>query len=158
MTEPRPETITKKELVNRISEETGQTKVVVKEILQRFLDEIITELSQGNRLEFREFGVFEVRVRAARLAQNPRTLEKVHVPAKKVVKFKVGRLMRERVGDDEEDEHELPKQKAASSKARQAAGRGSGSGGDPSGSQPPPSSPPPSPPPSTPPTNVNSPF
>lgn len=95
-------TVTKKELVNRIAEDTGQTKVVVKNILQRFLDEIIGELEQGNRLEFREFGVFEVRMRAARQAQNPRTLEKVTVPAKRVVKFKVGRTMRERVcGDDE---------------------------------------------------------
>ncbi len=95
-----PQTITKKELVNRISEQTGQTKVIVKDILQRFLDEIIDELSVGNRLEFREFGVFEVRDRAARRAQNPRTLEKVAVPAKRVVKFKVGRLMRERVCDE----------------------------------------------------------
>jgi len=94
------ETITKKELVNRIAETTKQTKVVVKDIIQRFLDEIIGELSEGNRLEFREFGVFEVKERAARRAQNPRTLEKVHVPAKRVVKFKVGRLMRERVCDD----------------------------------------------------------
>lgn len=100
MSEPENRTITKKELVNRISEETHQTKVVVKDILQRFLDEIIDELSRGNRLEFREFGVFEVRERAARKAQNPRTLEKVHVPAKRVVKFKVGRTMRERVCDE----------------------------------------------------------
>ena len=95
-----PQTITKKELVNRISEETGYTKVIVKDILQRFLDEIIDELSVGNRLEFREFGVFEIRNRAARRAQNPRTLEKVEVPAKRVVKFKVGRMMRERVCDE----------------------------------------------------------
>ena len=101
MSAHRPETITKKELVNRIAEHTKQTKVVVKDIIQRFLDEIIDELSVGNRLEFREFGVFEVKERAARLAQNPRTLEKVQVPAKKVVKFKVGRLMRERVCEDE---------------------------------------------------------
>ena len=98
--QPDPHTSTKKELVNRIADRTGQTKVVVKEIIQRFLDEIIDELSLGNRLEFREFGVFEVKERAARLAQNPRTLEKVQVPAKRVVKFKVGRLMRERVCDD----------------------------------------------------------
>ncbi len=95
-----PQTITKKELVNRISEETGHTKVIVKDILQRFLDEIVSELSAGNRLEFREFGVFEIRERAARMAQNPRTLEKVRVPAKRVVKFKVGRVMRERVCDE----------------------------------------------------------
>jgi integration host factor subunit beta len=97
---PEPQTITKKELVNRIAEQTKQTKVVVKDILQQFLEEIVSELSDGNRLEFREFGVFEVRQRAARLAQNPRTLEKVYVPAKKVVRFKVGRMMRERVCDE----------------------------------------------------------
>jgi integration host factor subunit beta len=71
----------------------------VRDIVQLFLDEIIRELGQGNRLEFREFGVFEIKERAARRAQNPRTLEKVDVPAKRVVKFRVGRTMKERVGD-----------------------------------------------------------
>jgi integration host factor subunit beta len=113
------ETITKKDLVNRISAETSQTKVVVKEVLQRFLEHIIEELGQGNRLEFREFGVFEIKERAARSAQNPRTMEKVSVPAKRVVKFKVGRLMRERVagetegpvrlGDDDTSESPAPR-------------------------------------------------
>ena len=98
-----PRTITKKELVARIAERTNQTKVVAKDIIQLFLDEIIRELGNGNRLEFREFGVFEIKERAARKAQNPRTLEKVDVPAKRIVKFKVGRMMRKRVsGDDEE--------------------------------------------------------
>ena len=92
-----PRTITKKELVARIAEKTGQTKVVAKEIIQSFLDEIIEELGRGNRLEFREFGVFEIQERAARKALNPRTREKVGVPARHVVKFKVGRLMKERV-------------------------------------------------------------
>jgi len=101
MTGQDARTITKKELVNRIADQTGQTKVVVKDVLQLFLDQIIEELAVGNRLEFREFGVFEVRERAARKAQNPRTLEKVYVPAKRVVKFKVGRTMRERVCDEE---------------------------------------------------------
>src|SRR5688572_19595375 len=91
-------TVTKKELVARIAEQTGQTKVVTKDILQRFLDEIIVELARGNRLEFREFGVFELKSRPPRRAQNPRTLEKVEVPAKRVVKFKVGRMMRQKVG------------------------------------------------------------
>ena len=98
MSETQVKTITKKVLVNRISERTGQTKVVVKEILQLLLDEVVDELASGNRLEFREFGVFEVRQRASRQAQNPRTLEKVEVPSRRVVKFKVGRKMRERVG------------------------------------------------------------
>ncbi|MEM8709518.1 MAG: HU family DNA-binding protein [Planctomycetota bacterium] len=92
--------MTKRELVNRIADETGQTKVVVRDVLQRFLDSVIDELAVGNRLEFRDFGVFEVRERAARVAQNPRTLEKVPVPAKRVVKFKVGRVMRQRVCDE----------------------------------------------------------
>ena len=129
-------TITKKELVNRIAESTDQTKVVVKEILQRFLDEIMRELARGNRLEFREFGVFEVRWRAARTAQNPRTLEKVHVPAKRVVKFKVGRLMREMVCEDGGPER-LERRD------------------EPDSAPPPPSSPPP---PTPPPTSSNSPF
>ena len=97
-------TITKKELVNRISAKTGQTKVVTKQVIQMFLDEIIDELGQGNRLEFREFGVFEIKERAARKAQNPRTLQKVDVPAKRVVKFKVGRMMKEKVGSGEGDD------------------------------------------------------
>ncbi len=101
-------TVTKKELVNRIAEKSGVTKVVAKEIIQQFLDAIIDELSEGNRLEFREFGVFESRERAARRAQNPRTLEKVEVPAKRIVKFKVGRMMRKKVsGDDVPDDDYL---------------------------------------------------
>ena len=100
MTESQSRTITKRELVNRIAEETDQTKVAVRDVIQRFLDSIVDELSEGNRLEFREFGVFEVRERAARRAQNPKTLEKVEVPAKRVVKFKVGRVMRQRVCDE----------------------------------------------------------
>ena len=95
-------TITKKELVNRIADRTTVTKVVAKDIIQSFLDSIIEELAAGNRLEFREFGVFETKERAARRAQNPRTLEKVSVPAKRIVKFKVGRMMRERVSGDGE--------------------------------------------------------
>ena len=100
MTGHQARTTTKKELVNRIADETGHTKVVVKEVIQLFLDHIIDELAHGRRLEFREFGVFEVKERAARRAQNPRTLEKVEVPAKRVVKFKVGRMMRQRVCDE----------------------------------------------------------
>lgn len=92
-------TITKKELVERIAAETGQKRVVVKRTLQRFLDEVIVELGKGNRLEFRDFGVFEIRKRKPRTAQNPKTLEPVEVPQKKVVKFKVGRRMADTLGE-----------------------------------------------------------
>ena len=88
-------TITKKDFVNRIAETTQCKNILVKTVVQQFLDEITTELSKNNRLEFRDFGVFEVRERAARRAQNPKTMEPVEVPAKRVVKFKAGRGMRE---------------------------------------------------------------
>jgi len=88
-------TITKKELINRISDNTQAKRVLVKRIIQDFLDEITAELCNNNRIEFRDFGVFEIRSRAARMAQNPKTLERVKVPSKRTVKFKMGRLMRE---------------------------------------------------------------
>jgi integration host factor subunit beta len=93
-------TITKKELIDRIAERTQAKRVSVKRIIQTFLDEVTEELCQDNRLEFRDFGVFETRTRAARIAQNPKTLERVEVPAKRTVKFKMGRLMRERLSAD----------------------------------------------------------
>jgi integration host factor subunit beta len=111
-------TTTKKELVGRIADQTGQTKVVVKQVLQAFLDEIVEELSQGNRLEFREFGVFEVKERRARRAQNPRTLEKVEVPAKRIVKFKVGREMRAKVCDEPRAVKRTASAKPAAKEAR----------------------------------------
>ena len=90
-------TITKKELIDRIADGTGHRRVQVKKVVQQFLDEIINELGKGNRLEFRDFGVFETKVRKARKAQNPKTLEPVEVPEKRTVKFKVGRLMKQRL-------------------------------------------------------------
>ncbi len=90
-------TVTKKELVDRIAEQNGQKRVIVKQIVQSFLDEVINELGHGNRLEFRDFGVFETKQRAARVAQNPKTLERVQVPPKRTVKFKVGRLMKQKL-------------------------------------------------------------
>ena len=88
-------TITKKELIDRISDSTQERRVVVKRVLQSFLDNIIVELGRGNRLEFRDFGVFEIKNRKPRKAQNPKTLEEVWVPAKRTVKFKIGRLMKQ---------------------------------------------------------------
>src|ERR1700685_4513617 len=92
-------TITKKELIDRIADNAAQRRVQVKRIVQQFLDEIVNELGKGNRLEFRDFGVFESKLRKARKAQNPKTLEPVAVPEKRTVKFKVGRLMKQKLGD-----------------------------------------------------------
>jgi len=90
-------TVTKKELIDRIAERTQAKRVAVKRIVQAFLDEIVHELRLDNRLEFRDFGVFETRTRASRTAQNPKTLQRVDVPTKRTVKFKMGRLMREQL-------------------------------------------------------------
>ena len=109
-------TITKKELIDRIAQASDQRRVLVKRVVQQFLDEIIGELGKGNRLEFRDFGVFETKLRKARRAQNPKTLQPVEVPEKRTVKFKVGRLMRARLGglsgiavdDDADDVADMP--------------------------------------------------
>jgi len=90
-------TTTKKELINRIADNTKIHRVKVKPIIQSFLNEIVSELANGNRIEFRDFGVFEIRTRQARKAQNPKTLEPVNVPARRTVKFKMGRLMKQKL-------------------------------------------------------------
>ena len=113
-------TVTKKELIDRIADGTGHRRVQVKKVIQQFLDEVVAELGKGNRLEFRDFGVFETKLRKARKAQNPKTLEPVEVPEKRTVKFKVGRLMKQKLSgmtgaaiddeagdiDDMSDEHD----------------------------------------------------
>ncbi|MFZ9882362.1 MAG: HU family DNA-binding protein [Phycisphaerales bacterium] len=88
-------TTTKKDLIERVSQETGISRADVRRTVQSFLEMVIDELSRGNRLEFRDFGVFEIRERAGRVAQNPKTLERVAVPPRKSVRFKVGRLMQQ---------------------------------------------------------------
>ena len=92
-------TVTKKDLIDQIAEKEDCKRILVKRIIQSFLDSIVEELGNGNRLEFRDFGVFESKVRAPRLAQNPKTMDKVPVPSKRTVKFKVGRVLKQRLCD-----------------------------------------------------------
>ena len=92
-------TVTKKDLIDRVSAQTRQRRAVVKKTMQALLGTIVQELGNGHRLEIRDFGVFEIRTRAARMAQNPKTLQRVRVPSKKTVKFKVGRLMKQKLSD-----------------------------------------------------------
>ena len=96
---------TKKDLVDRIAESTGTTHAGVKAVIQEFLDEVVAQLTEGNRLEFRDFGVFEPKATPARIAQNPKTLEKVEVPARRRVVFKAGRLMKEGVNGSRHTKH-----------------------------------------------------
>ena len=88
-------TTSKKDLINRIAGNTETKQVLVKAVIQQFFDEVIAELVKGNRLEFRDFGVFDTKTNAPRMAQNPKTLERVQVPAKRRVTFKAGRRMKE---------------------------------------------------------------
>jgi nucleoid DNA-binding protein len=90
-------TITKQELIDRIAETTQTTHSTTKAIIKCCLEKIVAELSKDNRLELRDFGVFESRTCAARTAQNPKTLERVRLPAKRAVKFKMGWLMKQKL-------------------------------------------------------------
>lgn len=95
--------MTKKEIVKEISEEIGLTQLKTKEIVQKTFDAIVKTLVEDKRIELRNFGVFEVKKRAARKARNPRTGAKVFVPEKFVVTFKPGKEMEERVRELEEE-------------------------------------------------------
>lgn len=86
--------VTKKHLVDQITRRTSLSRHDVQTVVQGVLDEIIEAVGQGKRIEIRDFGVFEVKSRAARTAQNPKTLEPVPVPPKLAVRFKPGRLMK----------------------------------------------------------------
>ena len=90
-------TVTKKELVDRIAGKHKISRQVARRTVQAFLDEIIRELEGGNRLEFRDFGVFEAHYRASRVGQNPATLERVKVPARLRVRFKPGRMLKQKL-------------------------------------------------------------
>lgn len=89
--------MTKKEIVKTISDETGLTQLQIKEIVQRTFEAIIENLVEEGRVELRNFGVFQVKPRAARKARNPRTGHQVEVPEKFVVTFKPGKEMENRV-------------------------------------------------------------
>lgn len=92
-------TLTKKDMIERLAENSRLKRDDVNEIVHMFLDAMVEELARGNRIEFRDFGVFEVRQRAPRSAQNPKTLEPVQVPAKRAVRFKPGKIMKQKVQD-----------------------------------------------------------
>ncbi|HUP80847.1 MAG TPA: HU family DNA-binding protein [Pirellula sp.] len=93
--------MTKKEIVKTISDETGLNQQQIKAIVQKTFDAIVTTLVDEGRIELRNFGVFQVRTRAARKARNPRTGRQVEVPEKFVVTFKPGKIMEEKVNSIE---------------------------------------------------------
>jgi len=93
------EHLTKQELMLKISEATELTQGDVRQVIQMTLDGIAAALAQGQTVELRNFGVFEVKMRKARFGRNPNDPAKpIPIPARAVVKFKPGKLMGENVG------------------------------------------------------------
>lgn len=113
--------MTKKEIVKTISEAIGMTQLKTKEIVQKTFDAIVETLVEEKRIELRNFGVFEVKERAARKARNPRTGQRVDVPEKFVVTFKPGKEMEEKVRQLE------ARKRAAQAGAAPMGANGSGS-------------------------------
>lgn len=90
--------MTKRELAIRIAKEMDMTQLEVKEIIQKTLDYIIEALERNESVELRNFGVFKVRTRRARLGRNPnKPQQEVRIPAKRVPDFKPGRIMKAKV-------------------------------------------------------------
>jgi nucleoid DNA-binding protein len=90
--------MTKRDLVVLISEETGLVQQQVLDVVQKTLDHVCDALAEGRNVELRNFGVFEVKVRKARIGRNPNRPETdVPIPRRAVVKFKPGKEMREAV-------------------------------------------------------------
>ena len=91
-------TLTKRDIVIRISEETGLIQTQVFDVVQKTLDHIAETLAKGDKVELRNFGVFDVKVRKARVGRNPNKPETdVPIPARAMVKFKAGKEMRAEV-------------------------------------------------------------
>ncbi len=92
-------TLTKRDLVRRISDATGLSQAQVYDVAQRTLDWIAEALAKGNKVELRNFGVFKVKVRKGRIGRNPKMPEtEVPIPARATVKFKMGRALDDQVG------------------------------------------------------------
>jgi nucleoid DNA-binding protein len=90
--------MTKRDLVVRISKETGVVQEDVYTVIQKTLDHIIEALVKGDHVEFRDFGVFEIITRKSRIGRNPKKPENVvRIPERKVVKFKPGKEMKAKV-------------------------------------------------------------
>lgn len=100
-------TMTKRELVIRVANKLGMTQSDVAKIIEGTFEAISESLARSERWELRDFGVFEVKVRASRIGRNPRTGDQVPVPERRVVTFRPGKKMKELVSDDEDTTADL---------------------------------------------------
>lgn len=96
--------MTKRELVIRVANSLGMTQSDVSRIIENTFDTLAKSLAQGERWELRDFGVFEVKIRASRIGRNPRTGDEVPVPERRVVTFRPGKQMKKLVTSAPTDE------------------------------------------------------
>jgi integration host factor subunit beta len=87
--------VTKKQIVKDLSQRFGVDQAVTRKIVQGVLDAVVSSLAEQGRIELRNFGVFEIRRRASRVARNPRTNEPIRLPPRKVVVFQPGKRLQE---------------------------------------------------------------
>jgi nucleoid DNA-binding protein len=122
--------LTKKDIAKQIATRYGIDQVVAKRAVQDVLDAIVEALLQNRRMELRNFGVFEVKRRAPRVARNPRTNEQVTVPAKTVVVFQPGKKLAEMVSQLDEPSGGSASVESPSSQAPQAVSAGADAAGE----------------------------
>jgi nucleoid DNA-binding protein len=89
--------MTKKEIVLKIAEDTNIKQIDVKKVVQNTLDAIVGALTKGETVELRNFGIFKVKTRKARVGRNPKTGVTVPIPEKRIVTFKSGMVMKKKV-------------------------------------------------------------
>jgi len=95
-------TMTKKKLITAIAQESGLHPNEVRSVIQAFLDKMTDCLAEGDRLEFRDFGVFEVVIRKQKVGRNPKNAQvPIIIPERAAVKFTPGKKMRQRIEEDE---------------------------------------------------------
>ncbi|MBT8036205.1 MAG: integration host factor subunit beta [Verrucomicrobiae bacterium] len=92
------ETITKRDLVTKLSNKTGVGQAEVLHVLETLLDTMTSELAKGNSVVIRNFGSFQVREMKGKVGRNPKNpSQDMKIPPRAVVKFKPGKQMKERV-------------------------------------------------------------
>lgn len=89
--------MTKKDIVLKVSDDTNLKQIDVKKVVQKTFDCIIDSLARGEKIELRNFGVFKIKQRRSRTGRNPRTNQVIPVPPRKVVVFKAGLEMKQRI-------------------------------------------------------------
>ena len=101
-------TMTKRDLMMLVANRLGMKQIDVSRIIEGAFETITKSLCEGNRWELRDFGVFEVKMRASRVGRNPRTGEPVPVSRRRVVTFHPGKRMKEMVAGGEPVESKAP--------------------------------------------------